>query len=320
MTRTAKEQLFRTIVDVPAPIERLQVSDRTVMLGSCFVEHIGRRFLINRLLTMVNPLGVVYNPMSIARLLMADNVKSTKNYAERDGMWHTWLGDSTMSRPTKKECVTETVKAINLLHEELSKANRLFLTFGTNHYYALQKGGEVVTNCHRFPSDTFKEQELTVEEIVDLMDSALQYWHERNPQLKVVLTVSPYRYSKYGFHESQLGKSRLLLATDTLCKRYPEWVEYFPAYEIVMDELRDYRFYAADMLHPSEQAIEYIWQRLREEWMSADLVEYLDRYRPILQASMHKVINPSIPSQLDFLVRITDQFEQLKKDYPMLNR
>ena len=289
-----------------------------VMLGSCFAKHMGSRFWENRLCAVVNPLGVVYNPMSIVRLLTAAESDAESDFSQREGMWHTWLGSSLLSRPTKTECMQATNDALRLLHETLARADRLFLTFGTSRCYQLRNTENVVANCHRFPAAEFIESEMSVEEMLQALDAALTNWHERNPRLKVVLTVSPYRYAKYGFHESQLSKARLLLMVDALCKRHSDWIDYFPAYEIVMDELRDYRFYASDMLHPSEQAVDYIWQRLREDWMSDEMNSFLDRYRPILLAENHRPLVEGDPANMALRQRIEQQRAELQKDYPYL--
>ena len=318
MTKKSTEQLFRTPVSIAAPLRKLGVEDRFVFLGSCFAEHIGARFQENRLQTVVNPLGVLYNPMSIVRLLMVKGVDADCGFAEREGLWHTWLGDTSLSRPTWAECQDTTREALTMLHNALGEATCLFLTLGTTHYYTYKASGDVVTNCHRFPATDFDEAELGVEEIVEALETALVYWHTQNPRLQVVFTVSPYRYAKYGFHESQLSKARLLLATDELCRRHPDWMAYFPAYEIVLDELRDYRFYADDMLHPSSQAVQYIWQRLMETWLDEGLLDYLRRWTPIYQALNHRPLNASNPARETFQHKLDEQLEALRKDYPQL--
>lgn len=283
--------LFRTPVDIAAPLRPIDVDHCHVFLGSCFAEHVGRQFQEHRLTAVVNPLGTMYNPQSIARLLDTGLGLAESDFVcDHEGMWHTWLGASLLSRSSYEACRQATEEALDVLHAALSHADYLFLTFGTSHYYTLAGTGQPVANCHRLPSATFSEQELSVDEIVTLLDVPLAALHASNPTLQVVLTVSPYRYRKYGFHASALSKSRLLLATDALCSRYPQWVSYFPAYEIVLDELRDYRFYAEDMVHPSSQAVAYVWQRLCESWMAPDVQDHLRRYETILRAEKHQPI------------------------------
>ncbi len=284
------DTLFRTPVKVPAPLRKLGLSDRSVFLGSCFAENVGSIFSASGLQALVCPLGPVYSPAALVRLL-------TKGEALEavDGPmgWHTWLSDTKYTRPTREAALCEAQRALNALHAALCEADHLFLTFGTSHTYRLLSSGEVVVNCHKHPQREFTEQEQSVDEMTEALDTVLCSLRERNPKLLVTLTVSPYRYAKYGFHRNQLSKAALLLTADALQRRHPEWVQYFPAYEMVMDELRDYRFYADDMLHPSPQAIRYIWQRLHE-WMDDDLVAHLQQWERKERALAHRPINPQM--------------------------
>ncbi len=310
--------LLRTPVDLGAPLHPIGVGDGNVFLGSCFAEHVGGRFLRSRLHAVVNPLGVLYNARSIARVLAttgktSEDARRTcdQDYVEGDGMWHTWVGDTSLSHTSEEGCRERTEKALGELHEALLEADNLFLTLGTTHYYTVVDGGEVVANCHRLPASLFRESEMTATEVVECLSEVLLPLHERNPRIQVVLTVSPYRYRKYGFHASQLAKSRLLLAVDELVQHHSEWMCYFPAYELMMDELRDYRFYAEDMLHPSEQAVEYIWQRLRANWMADSTREYLSQLEPLVRALEHRPLHEDNPANEAFRQRTLAQIEKL---------
>ena len=310
------EPLFRTPVDVPAPLRQLDIEDKNVFMGSCFAEHIGQQFCSAFLPTLVNPLGVIYNPESVALALTRTDAGPLVCH---DGMWHSWLGDSTLSRLGADECRLATNHALSRLHTELAQADNLFLTLGTSHYYVYGKSKGIAANCHRLPSMEFEEYDLGVDEIVEALGTALMPLHETNPRMQVILTVSPYRYAKYGMHESQLAKARLLLASDRILTLHPDWMSYFPAYEIVMDELRDYRFYAEDMLHPSAQAVDYIWQRLQDEWMTDELRQYLVRWEPLGRALNHRPLHPESPEYETFQKRTQEQLQQLQHDYPMLS-
>ncbi len=305
---------FRTTVLLPPPLRRIGVGDKSVFLGSCFADNIGKMFAEARLNALVCPLGPVYSPASLIRLLETERVgDAVANVAG----WHTWLSDTSFTRNTQEECVKSTQAVIDRLQEALGEADNLFLTLGTDHAYRLLATGEVVVNCHKHPQWEFKEEVQGVEEMTDGLDEVLCNLRKRNPKLTVTFTVSPYRYAKYGFHESNLSKAALLLAANALQKRNPLWVQYFPAYELVMDELRDYRFYNDDMLHPSQQAIRYIWQRL-QEWMDYDLLTYLQRWMPIGRALRHRPINPSRPGLQKFAEQTDNELERLRQDYPML--
>lgn len=190
------------------------------------------------------------------------------------------------------------------------------LTLGTNHVYILKETGEIVDNCRKRPQRLFREEQLTVDVCLDYLSRAVETLLSRNPDVRVVVTVSPIRYAKYGFHGSALSKAVLLLAADRLVADYPDVVEYFPAYEIVNDELRDYRFYAEDMLHPSQQAVAYIWERFAEAFFSEDTWRFLEEWRPIKEALAHRPFRPDSDEYKEFLAATMRKAELLARKYP----
>lgn len=215
---------FRTIVNIPRPTFALEPCERILFVGSCFADNIGKRFEEEKFRAMVNPFGVMYNPVSVLH-----TVRKVANHT----------------------------------------LDTAVFTLGTNHVYVERATGEIVDNCQKRPQREFEERELTVEECADALREAITLLRQANPKVNIIITVSPIRYAKYGYHGSQLSKAVLLLAADKVIQEEGERVYYFPAYEIVNDELRDYRFYKADMLHPNEQAIEYIWEQLVATCFSA---------------------------------------------------
>ena len=186
-----------------------------------------------------------------------------------------------------------------------------FLTLGTNHVYRLKETGEIVDNCEKRPQSLFTEEELTVDECAGYLEKAVALLRKKNPDVHIVLTVSPIRYRKYGYHDSQLSKATLLLAT-----RQVAGTNYFPAYEIMNDELRDYRFYAEDMLHPSAQAVEYIWQRLSETYLSGDAKAFIQEWAPLKAALNHKPFNPESEEYKAFMHKTMLKVAALKEKYP----
>ena len=262
---------FRTPVALPAEAPTISPSTHALVLGSCFAEHIGERLrlTLGAEQCCVNPFGVLYNPMSIAQALQLILALPSGHdgplpsriddaiFEGRDALWHSWFHSTHYSATTREECRSRCLVALTEARRILDRADLLIVTFGTSRCYSLADG-TVVANCHKELPTTFTERDCTVGEIVGIWRPLLERLHQLRPGLKVVFTVSPYRYRKYGFHASQLAKARLLLATDELGETY------FPAYEIVLDELRDYRFYKPDMLHPSEQAVDYIWERFQD--------------------------------------------------------
>ena len=191
----------------------------------------------------------------------------------------------------------------------------VFLTLGTNHVYRLKETGEIVDNCEKRPQRLFQEESLSVDACADYLQQTVDLLRQRNPEVQVVMTVSPIRYRKYGYHGSQLSKATLLLAADELTRRYPGSVSYFPAYEIVLDELRDYRFYQPDMLHPSPQAVEYIWERLVETCFSERAKRFLDEWRPVKQALAHRPFNPDSPEYQKFLAEARRKEQDIMEKY-----
>ena len=200
------------------------------------------------------------------------------------------------------------------------KPRIVFITLGTNHVYRLKETGEIVDNCQKRPAALFQEEQLTVDECADYLCRAIDLLRSRRPDVRIVLTVSPIRYRKYGYHESQLSKATLLLAVDHVMstfnvQRSTFTVTYFPAYEIVMDELRDYRFYADDMLHPSSQAVAYIWERLVDSCFSPCAKEYLREWTPLKAALAHRPFNPDSPEYRQFMAETRAKVDALLNRY-----
>ncbi len=196
-----------------------------------------------------------------------------------------------------------------------SSADFAVLTLGTNHVYRLKETDEIVDNCQKRPQSLFREEVLSIDECVDFLSQAVDTLVMRNPDIKVIITVSPIRYAKYGFHESQLSKAVLLLSANEMEKRYAGKVFYFPAYEIVNDELRDYRFYASDMLHPSEQAVEYIWECFSVSLFGADTLQFLKEWQPIREAINHRPFNPDSEAYKEFVNNTLVKVRALKQKY-----
>ena len=193
------------------------------------------------------------------------------------------------------------------------------LTLGTNRVYILKETNEIVDNCRKQPQNLFREEQLSIEECVNYLSLAIDRLIELNKDIKIIVTVSPIRYAKYGFHGSQLSKATLLLASQQLLERYPDRVEYFPAYEIVNDELRDYRFYAADMLHPTEQAVDYIWERFSDTYFSQSTTDFITEWRPLKQALAHKVLNATSNDFIKFKQSSIEKLNLIAKKYPLLD-
>lgn len=208
----------------------------------------------------------------------------------------------------------------SILHtiQSIEDAPRVaFLTLGTNHVYILKETGEIVDNCRKRPARLFHEEELTVDECAEYLQKAVDILYSRNKDVQVVVTVSPIRYAKYGYHGSQLSKATLQLAADKLVKANVNCT-YFPAYEIVNDELRDYRFYREDMLHPTDQTVEYIWQRLQETYLSNSAKDFIESWKPLKEAIRHRPFNPDGAEYIAFANKTKENIAKLRLQYPLL--
>lgn len=208
----------------------------------------------------------------------------------------------------------------SILHtiQSIEDAPRVaFLTLGTNHVYILKETGKIVDNCRKRPARLFHEEELTVDECAEYLQKAVDILYSRNKDVQVVVTVSPIRYAKYGYHGSQLSKATLQLAADKLVKANVNCT-YFPAYEIVNDELRDYRFYREDMLHPTDQTVEYIWQRLQETYLSNSAKDFIESWRPLKEAIRHRPFNPDGAEYIAFANKTKENIAKLRLQYPLL--
>lgn len=282
---------FSVTTALPSSPVVLDVGSCVMTMGSCFAQHIGTRLsdALPEGQVEVNPFGVTYNPASMSRclqlLLKGELPVGECLFHGRDGLWHSWLHATPgFSAPTREACLNNITKRFETARERLQAVDVVMLTFGTAHVYELSDTTHLtVNNCHKEPPVRFVERRLTVEEIVGLFTPVLQELRRQRPGLQVVLTVSPYRYTKLGLHGSTLSKSILHLACEALGETF-DFVKYFPAYEIIIDELRDYRFYERDMLHPSAVAVDYVWERFAE-W---SFTPQLERYAALKSARLKR--------------------------------
>lgn len=272
---------FRTIVDVADWEEPMRVGHRFVLLGSCFAQNMGERFRSYGLDVICNPLGVTYNPESIRlQVRQALTPEAALPVFRQSDAWHCWWTGTLITASDESTLRAMVGETFSMLGDALRQADFLFITLGTNVCYRLRENGLTVANCHKAPGCLFDEVAMSLEECIDALDDLLSLLVRECPKLRIVLTVSPYRYKKYGYHGSQLAKATLLLAVEEMCRRHPDRVGYFPAYELVLDDLRDYRFYADDMIHPSSVAVDYIWERLVEHGMDGKLQQLIRNTRP----------------------------------------
>lgn len=282
---------LRTTFNIEPSPYKIGYCDKVMFIGSCFASEIGSKMEIGRMPVLINPAGTVYNPASVCNTI--DTILNQKDFVIDDLYCHegTYLSfyhytDFSSDDPQKVlEKINNKSREAN---QWISSAKYLFITFGTARVYRWKKSGLIVSNCHKIPPSHFAPQLLTVNEIVDLWTRQLDRLHTLFPDLKIVFTISPVRHWKDGAHGNQLSKSVLFMGVEELLK-HPAACTYFPAYELVMDDLRDYRFYNDDMLHPSSSAIEYIWEAFSECYIEKKTLEVRREVMKITKAYSHRI-------------------------------
>ena len=313
---------FRTATEFAPLRYRLRHDARLLVMGSCFAEHMGTRLQQMKWRAVVNPFGVLYNPLSIAetlgRLIDAHRYGEDELAEFPDGGWNTWLHHSRYSHPDRREALDAINNSMEAAAGMLAQADWLVLTLGTAWVYRLKEDGRVVGNCHKVPEREFVRQRLSVDEIVETFVALLDRLWSVNPGARVLLTVSPVRHLKDGLHGNQLSKATLLLAVDELCRRMPERCVYFPAYEVLMDELRDYRFYAEDMAHPSKQAVDYVWERFVEHCTDEAAHAFMSEWSKVCRALEHRPFKPDSEQYRAFVRQNMLNIAELKEKYPYL--
>lgn len=313
---------FQTSVELPAGLPVIRHTDHILLMGSCFAENIGALLSDAKFRLELNPFGILYNPLSISSALR--EIATKKEYTEKDlfayrGLWHSPMHHGFFSASTSEETLQHINVRLQQARQAMQQLDWLMLTFGTAYVYEQKETGKVVANCHKLPESNFNRRLLLVDEIVDEYTSLITSMTARNPTLKILFTVSPIRHIRDGMHANQLSKSTLLLAIDRLQQLFPQHVFYFPSYEIVLDELRDYRFYADDMLHPSPLAVRYLWKRFSETFFSSDTKQIMAEVEDIRRDLAHKPFHPASEAYQRFLGQIVLKIERLIGKYPYLD-
>lgn len=314
--------MWQTVVDIDKPDFSLDYHSRLMLVGSCFAENIGKKLTEARFSVDCNPCGIVYNPESVAQVLwrlLEEREVTADELVWHDGKWISWGHHGSYSASERDVCLEKMNARIRRGAEQLRKADLLLITFGTSWVYRYLPSGRVVANCHRFPESDFERFCLSVPEVVGLYDRLLDRLEQINPRVRVLFTVSPIRHWKDGAHGNQVSKSILLLAIDELVRRRERGC-YFPSYEIVLDELRDYRFYAEDMLHISEVAVDYIWSRFKDTFLSADALQVMRQVEKINKGTNHRPFDPESETYLAFRRKLQEELKQLGSRYPLLNQ
>jgi hypothetical protein len=307
---------FRTEVNPASAEQKISYQDNVLLIGSCFSENIGSKFAHFGFNSLTNPFGVVFNPVSIASLLqrMLDN----KLFVEEDfqfdqGRWFCFETHGDIAALTKEECLQKHNEVLTLAFEFLKKTNRLIITLGSAWVYEHIETGNLVANCHKVPNTQFRKRLLSIEEVVGSFNKLIKNLKLETSNVQLTFTLSPVRHWKDGVVENQRSKSLLHLAIQQLVEEC-ESASYFPAYEIMMDDLRDYRFYKEDMLHPNQQAVDYIWEKFKNSSIDESCSALMGRVDKARSSLAHRPFNEYSEAYRKFKLKLDSEIEQVNKE------
>ncbi|ETN93917.1 GSCFA domain-containing protein [Zhouia amylolytica] len=307
---------------IPLKPEKKQIgySDKLLLLGSCFVENIGKKLDYYKFSSFLNPFGILFHPQAVLNLL--ERVEQQREFTEEDVFflnerWHCYEVHSDFSNPSRETILANLNKVLYAVHESLKEVDYVVITPGTAWAYELRNTHRVVANCHKVPQKEFNKVLWSVPALQRCLRSIVDLVHRYNQKAKIIFTVSPVRHLKDGFVENQRSKACLLTAVHDTIRDAVNSL-YFPSYEIMMDELRDYRFYNADMVHPNEVAIDYIWEKFKEVWIDPKATELMGEIDKIQKGLAHKPFNPNSEQHHAFLEKIQNKIKTIQKQYPSI--
>ncbi|MDH7447681.1 GSCFA domain-containing protein [Aquimarina sp. 2201CG14-23] len=296
---------------------KIDYESEVLMLGSCFAENIGSKFEYFKFKTLINPFGILFHPKAIETFLWMATQKEA--YTETDlffhnEQWHCFDAHSKLSSPNQDQLLQSLNDALKNTFVKIQSASHICITLGTAWVYRLQTLDMIVANCHKVPQKEFKKELLSIEEINQCLQNSIGLIKSLNPDVKIICTVSPVRHSKDGFVENNLSKSHLIASIHKTISEVNN-CSYFPAYEIVMDELRDYRFYDRDMIHPNNIAIDYIWEIFKQTWISDNTLITMNKVKEIQHSLSHRPFNPSSQQHQLFLQKLESKIKRLQEQY-----
>lgn len=314
-------EVFRTVLANMKWDFQIGYPSSHFLIGSCFSEHIGNKLSRGKFSTLLNPFGILYHPNSIARVL--NKLIDGETYSEDDLRFEndrfvSFDHHGMFNHPDKETVLKQINASFSKGKEALKTANFIYITWGTSNGYQHKKEEKIVSNCHKIPAKEFSKVRSTPESIVEEYRPLLQRIFELNLKAKVILSVSPVKHLKDGIIENNLSKATLLLAADQLAKEF-ESVHYFPSYDLLQDDLRDYRFYTKDMAHPNEIAIDYIWQYFQDNLFTKKTKELFNKINAIQQALEHRPLHPENESHKKFITQTLERIKTLEKENSFLN-
>jgi len=308
---------FRTEISLKQEKNGIDYQSKILLLGSCFSDNIGKKFEFYKLNTFVNPFGVLFNPVSIKNVVfrsLQEDYFNKEDFIFHNDLWKNLESHSALSDVSLDTALQKTNTALRTTNNFLQTASHLFITLGSAWVYRYNKTNKIVANCHKIPQKEFKKELLTVAEIKKSLISIVTKIKGVNPNIICVFTLSPVRHLKDGFAENNRSKAHLLTAIHDVILKNND-VFYFPAYEILIDDLRDYRFYKNDFLHPNTLAVNYIWEKLKDAWITKKAKPLMIKIENIQKRLQHKTDNPNTKNHQQFLLQLKEDMLFLKKEF-----
>jgi hypothetical protein len=310
---------FTTTIPISKSSNPIDYDSRIISLGSCFAQNIGDKFSYFKFQNTVNPFGIIFNPVSIENLIfrVVNNQFFTENdiFSHND-LWHCFEVHSELSHSEKTIFLDRLNQILSDFHLQILKSTHFQITYGTSWVYRNKSSNSIVANCHKVPQSQFDKEILSVATIEKSIQNTIDLIQKVNPNCNLIFTVSPVRHIKDGFVENQRSKAHLISALHNFVALSQSKCNYFPSYEIMMDELRDYRFYAEDMLHPSQTAIDYIWKRFSENYISEENFATMEEVCSIQKGLAHRPFNPDTASHQKFQNVLNEKIIMLQKKFP----
>ena len=307
---------FRSEITYKEQVKLIDYSSQMVLLGSCFSEHIEKKFGYFKFNSLSNPFGILFNPIAIEKAI--SQCVNKRQYTDRDLMKHNeaWLSldhHSSFNHRNPETILKHINENITLGHQAILNASHIFITLGTSWVYKWKEDDRIAGNCHKIPQKHFRKELLGLKEIISSLRSIIKLIRSINSEAVFVFTVSPVRHLKDGFTENTLSKSLLHTAIHELKKEID--VSYFPAYEIMMDDLRDYRFYKSDLLHPNDMAVDYIWEIFKTSWISEDAKKIMADIDAIQKSLEHRAFDPETVAHKKFVEKTDEKIKRLEQKY-----
>ena len=311
---------LQTQISLAKQAPAIDYDSKVFLLGSCFAENIADKFSYYKFQHKVNPLGILFHPLAILDLLK--KAQDRIDYSEKElffsnGYWQSYSAHSRLNNASKTEMLEQLNFAVHSTKEQIEGASHVVLTFGTAWVYTHIQSQRIVANCHKQSQKEFEKSILSIDQLNEIFESIVLILKSFNPELTIIFTISPVRHLKDGFIENNHSKSQLISALHPIINKTKN-ASYFPSYELVMDELRDYRFYKEDMVHPNQLAIDYIWEKFQSSWICSDAELTMKEVNRLQKGLDHKPFNPSSKAHQSFLSNLTKEVNALVVKYPFM--